>query len=293
MISRTWIAILTAVAAALTATPPAIGADTKPPKEPATAILGAQTREIALLRSELEDMKEHSIMGLKFWEGRLAGRRAVVVRMASGKVNAAMVTTLVAEHFEPEEIIVTGIAGGLNPTLGPGDIVIANRVVHHDVYRLRGDWVEYRGARNPIHGGRHPVFLEPADYLLQTAQQAAKQTRFIPIARSDSATSAPPVRVITGTIATGDAFIASDAKRKELRDEPLEADCVEMEGAAVAQVCRQLEVPCVVIRCMSDMADNSAVQDLESFADVAAANSAHLVREILRLLAKREQPPSL
>ena len=286
----TWIAVL---AAAVIAGGAAAASDVETRREEKgmTAILGAQTREIALLQSELEDMKEHKLLGLQFWEGRLAGRRAVVVRMASGKVNAAMVTTLVVEHFQPAEIIVTGIAGGLNPALGPGDIVIADKVVHHDVCRLRGDSIEYRGARDPIHGGRHPVFFEPADYLLEIAQKAANQTRFIAVRRGDDATSGPAVRVITGAVATGDAFIASDAKRDELRGEPLKADCVEMEGAAVAQVCRQLDVPCIVLRCMSDLADNAAIQDLESFADVAATNSAHLVREILRLLAAREQAP--
>jgi adenosylhomocysteine nucleosidase len=244
-----------------------------------------------MLREELDDRTEHNILGLLFWEGRLAGRRAVIARMASGKVNAAMFATLAIEHFRPSEVIVTGIAGGLNPALGPGDIVIAEKVVHHDVYRLRGDYFENRGARNPIQGGRHPVFFEPSERLVDAAKRAAQQTEFIPILYSDRAgTPTHQVRVITGIVATGDAFIASDAKREELR-ENLKADAVEMEGAAVHQVCRSLEVPCLVIRSMSDMADNSAVEDLQAFADVAAANSAHLVREILRLLREEQATP--
>jgi len=257
-------------------------------REPVTAILGAQTREISRLRDELADGKEHEILGIRFWQGRLAGRRAVIARMASGKVNAAMVATLAIEHFEPNEVIVTGIAGGLNPELGPGDLVIAERTVHHDVFRLRGSFVEYRGARDPVHGGRHPIFFEPPVYLLEAAQGAAKRAHFVPIAYKDRATSPHVVRVITGTVATGDSFIASDAKRDELRGEPLKADAVEMEGAAVTQTCRQLEVPCLVIRCMSDLATDAAIVELETFADVAAANSASLVREILRLLAEGE-----
>jgi adenosylhomocysteine nucleosidase len=256
----------------------------KNPNEPVTAILGAQTREIILLRNELADGKERNILGFRFWEGRLMGRRVVITRMASGKVNAAMAATLIVEHFKPSEVIVTGIAGGLNPDLRPGDLVIAKYTVHHDVYRLRGDWKEYRGARNPIHGGRHPIYFEPPPRLLKAAQQAADRAKFIPIADADKTTT-HAVKVIAGTVATGEAFIASDAMAAELRGKPLEADAVEMEGAAVSQACRQLETPCLVIRCMSDLATNTAVQDLEAFADVAAYNSAQLVREILRLLA--------
>jgi adenosylhomocysteine nucleosidase len=258
--------------------------------EPVTAILGAQTREIAALRGELSDQKERKIMGIPFWEGRLAGRRAVVARMASGKVNAAMVATLIIEHFRPSEVIVTGIAGGLNPDLSPGDLVIARQTVQHDMVRQHESGVEHRGARHPILGRRNPVFMEPAVYLIEAAQRAAKQTEFIPIRQEDRNTSSHVVRVITGIVATGDAFVESEGKRKELRD-LLKADAVEMEGAAVAQVCHVLGVPCLVIRCLSDLADQTAMSDLESFADIAATNSARLVYGILRLLAEGERSP--
>jgi adenosylhomocysteine nucleosidase len=96
------------------------------------------------------------------------------------------------------------------------------------------------------------------------------------------------VRVVSGIVATGDAFVASDGKRKELRD-LLKADAVEMEGAAVAQICFQFGVPCIVIRCLSDTADQTAVEDLEQFADIAAINSARLVYGICKLLAEGEK----
>jgi len=256
-----------------------------------TAILGAQTREISLLRAELTDMKERKILGIPFWEGRLAGRRAVIARMSAGKVNAAMVATLAIEHFRPSEVIVTGIAGGLNPELAPGDLVVARQTVQHDMVRLHATGVEHRGARHPIHGRRNPVFLEPPTRLLEAARRAAAQTPFIAIPHEDGTASTHPVRVVEGIVATGDAFVASDEKRKELR-ELLKADVVEMEGAAVAQVCYQLDVPCLVIRCLSDLADQTALSDLESFADIAAANSARLVYGILRLLSQDERPAS-
>jgi len=262
-----------------------------PTTEPLTAVLGAQTREIALLRDELEGRKERRFLGIPFWEGRIAGRRAVVAKMGSGKVNATVVATLLVEHFDPREVIVTGIAGGLNPRLGPGDLVIARKTVQHDMCRLYDGRVEYRGARNPVHGVRGPVFLAPPAHLLEIAQRAARRTRFTPIPYRDRASSPRAVRVITGVVATGDAFVASKAKRKQLRED-LGADAVEMEGAAVAQVCYTFGVPCLVIRSLSDRADEAAVVDLESFADIAAENSARLVREILRELAEERGQPS-
>jgi len=266
----------------------AVGPAAESTTEPVTVILGAQTREISLLRDELAEKRETKILGISFWEGQLAGRRAVVARMSAGKVNAAMVATLAVEHFHPSEVIVTGIAGGLNPELTPGDLVIASKTVQHDMFRQQASGVEHRGARHPIHGRRNPVFLEPPPRLIETARRAASQTHFIPIGQGDRETSPRTVRVITGIVATGDAFVESDEKRAELRD-LLKADAVEMEGAAVAQVCFVVGVPCLVIRCLSDLADQAAMSDLESFADIAAVNSARLVHGILRLLAEGER----
>lgn len=253
------------------------------PAEPITVVLGAQTREVAALREELRDRQDHKILGLPFWEGRLAGRRVVVAKMSAGKVNAAMIATLAIEHFRPAEVLVTGIAGGLHPDLAPGDLVIARQTVQHDMVRHGDSGVEYRGARHPVTGRRASAFLDMPTTLVAIAQQAAARVSFIPLVGDDRRTSPHLVRVITGIVATGDAFVESESKRRELREQ-LNADCVEMEGGAVAQVCYTLGVPCLVIRCMSDMADQTAMADLEAFADAAALNSARLVYAIVDLL---------
>lgn len=248
-------------------------------QEPVTVILGAQDREIALLRSNLEGRRDREILGLTFWEGRLAGRRVAVAVMASGKVNAAMLTSLAISQFSPSEVIVTGIAGGINPELRPGDIVIASKVVHHDVGRVWDDRFEHRSPRSPL-GGRYPMFMRPPERLLALAERAAKDTELRPVElRSEQR----PVRVVKGIVATGDAFIASETKASEIREQ-LGADAVEMEGAAVHQVCETLGVPCIMIRSMSDNANNNAQIDLRKFADTAAANSANIVLGIVRLL---------
>jgi adenosylhomocysteine nucleosidase len=248
-------------------------------QESVTLILGAQTREIALLRSNLEGRKDREILGLTFWEGRLAGRRVAIAVMASGKVNAAMFTSLAISQYSPSEVIVTGIAGGINPELRPGDIVIASKVVHHDVGRVWDDRFEHRSPRSPL-GGRYPMFMQPPERLLALAERAAEETELLPIELQGDER---PVRVLTGVVATGDAFIASEKKSSEIREQ-LGADAVEMEGAAVHQICETLGIPCIMIRSMSDNANNNAHIDLRRFADTAATNSANIVLEIVRLL---------
>ncbi|MBM3890007.1 MAG: 5'-methylthioadenosine/adenosylhomocysteine nucleosidase [Verrucomicrobia bacterium] len=252
---------------------------------PVTVVLGAQTREIAPLVSELKDKKEHKILGLTFWEGQLGGRCVVISRTASGKINAAVSAALAIDHFHPSEVLVTGAAGSLNLELKPCDVVIAAKTVQHDSVRHHSSGIERRGARNPITGQRNPVFLEAPAKLLDMAKRAAAKTDFIPMSGDDAKSSPSAVRVVTGIVATGDAFVESGEKRKELRS-ALQADAVEMEGAAVAQVCHQSGVSCLVIRCVSDTADETAMSDFETYAPAASANAARLVYGIIRELAE-------
>jgi len=98
--------------------------------EPITAILGAFGGEITLLEDELTDTQEHRIEGIRFVSGKLSGKRVVIAFTGIGKVNAAMTTTLLIEHFQPNKVIFTGIAGAVNQQLQPGDIVIAEKTAH-------------------------------------------------------------------------------------------------------------------------------------------------------------------
>jgi adenosylhomocysteine nucleosidase len=254
---------------------------------PRTAILGAMGSEVNLLVAELEDAKDHEIEGIFFWEGRLRGRRVVVARTGVGKVNAAITATLLYVHFRPAEVLFTGIAGGLRPGLLPGDIVIAAKTVQHDFGTLTSGRFHRRGARNPISPERNPVFL-PADRRLLRAALAAAKTVKLDAIRMRKGARTPDI--VEGTVATGDVFVASPAKKAELHRE-LGADAVEMEGAAVAQVCWQWRVPCLVIRSVSDLADDNALADARTFLRIAAANSAALVTEIVAGLAVAPAEP--
>jgi len=246
---------------------------------PVTAVLGAFEREIIMLENELTDKQDQRIEGMKFAGGKLKGKRVIVAWTGIGKVNAAMTTTLLIEHFRPNEVIFTGIAGGVNPRLSPGDIVIAEKTAQHDSGTLWPDGFEYRGARNPFDGWRNPVFFPADERLLKLAQRAAEKVELETL-KTSIGERAP--EIVKGVVVTGDVFVASPEKCIELRNE-LEADAVEMEGAAVAQICYQQRIPCLVIRSISDKADEKAREDLGMFHTMAAKNSASLVAGIVML----------
>jgi adenosylhomocysteine nucleosidase len=248
---------------------------------PVTAVLGAFEREIIMLEDKLAEKQDQRIEGMKFASGKLNGKRIVVAWTGIGKVNAAMTTTLLIEHFRPNEVIFTGVAGGINPSLSPGDIVIAEKTAQHDSGTLWPDGFEHRGARNPFDGWRNPVFFPADERLLTLAQRAGGQVELETIKTSIGEREP---RIVKGVVVTGDVFVASPQKCIELRNE-LGADAVEMEGAAVAQICYQQSVPCLVIRSISDKADEKAREDLGMFHTMAAKNSARLVVGIVELLA--------
>ena len=252
----------------------------EPESEPATAILGAFEREVTLLEDRLTEPREHQIEGIKFVTGRLHGRNVVVVWTGVGKVNAAMTTTLLIEHFKPKHIIFTGIAGAVNPDLRPGDIVIAEKTAHHDMGTVWPEGLFVKGVKNRLDGMENPVFFPADEKLVICAQRAAER---IDMQRVATVTGGRNPKIIKGVIVTGDSFIASTEKCAELRKK-LNADAVEMEGAAVAQICYQRQIDHLVIRSISDSADEGAVTDKQMFYILAAKNSSDLVAEMIGLL---------
>jgi adenosylhomocysteine nucleosidase len=244
---------------------------------PVTAILGALPVEIELLENRLQDRQTNQYLNLTFYTGTLNGRRVVLAVGGVGKVNAAMTATLLLDHFHPAEILFTGVAGGLNTNLAPGDIVLGEKTAQHD----RGELTAAGFTPKPT-GKGIPLFMPAPERLLALAETAAKTADFDKV-KTTQGERLP--RVVRGVIVTGDIFVASPAKTAELQ-KVFGADAVEMEGAAVAQVCWQQNVPCLVIRCVSDRADTMARNDFEKFVNEAAANSAKLTLSMLDLLAK-------
>jgi adenosylhomocysteine nucleosidase len=250
------------------------------------AVLGAFDREVSLLGESLTGAETREIEGISFTSGRIAGRPVVVAWTGVGKVNAALVTTLLLEHFRPGQVIFTGIAGAVDPNLEPGDLVIARQTAHHDMGTWWSEGIEHGGVRNRLTGSTNPVFFPADPNLLAVASRAAQATTFDPIAHRNGRR---PPRVVVGTIVTGDTFIMSTDKCAELA-EKLGADAVEMEGAAVAQICYQRGIACLVIRSIADKADESAVVDKQKFYALAAENSAKLVAGILKNLGGTKGP---
>ncbi|WP_080238889.1 5'-methylthioadenosine/adenosylhomocysteine nucleosidase [Spirosoma rigui] len=244
--------------------------------QPITGLLGAFGAEVALVKQSLQKPKTVIVDGIAFTTGRLGKQRVVVAETGIGKVNAAMTTALMLDHFRPQRILFTGIAGGTNPDLQPGDIVIARQTIHHDYQSITFDQKPTIQTRNGVTGQMNPAYFPADSVMLLRAQAVAKTVSFEPI----PITTRPPT-VVTGIVVTGDQFISSGQKVAQLRQD-FNADATEMEGAAVAQVCHQIQVPLLVIRSLSDKADDNARRDMLSFYETAARNSAKLVLAIVQ-----------
>ena len=243
--------------------------------KPVTGLLGAFGAEVALVKQSISKPKTVVVDGITFTTGRIGKQRVVVAETGIGKVNAAMTTALMLDHFRPRRILFTGIAGGINPDLQPGDIVIASRTIHHDYQSITFEQKPTIQTRNGVTGQPNPAYFPADSLMLLRAQTIARTVPFEPI----PITTRPPT-VVTGTVVTGDQFISSSQKVAQLRQE-FGADATEMEGAAVAQVCYQIQVPLLVIRSLSDRADDNARRDMLSFYQTAARNSARLVLAIV------------
>jgi adenosylhomocysteine nucleosidase len=250
---------------------------------PPLAVLGAYQQEVGLLKGMLTDFQTRRIEGIEFTSGRIGDEPVVLAWTGAGKVNAAMTTTLLLEHYRPTRVIFTGIAGGIDPNLEPGDIVIARQTAYHDMGTLGPQGIDYGGVKSRMTGEPNPVFF-PADPVLLAAARKAAQD--VALGSVGLRTGQRPPKVVVGTVVTGDVFVASKEKSAELAGE-LGACAVEMEGAAVAQVCYQRDVACLIIRSISDKADQSAIMDKQLFYTMAAKNSAGLVVKIVTEGLKR------
>jgi adenosylhomocysteine nucleosidase len=257
-------------------------AQTTAPASRPTAILGAMRVEVELIAGQLADRRTRTHLGVKFHSGTLGGRAVVVAHTGIGKVNAGAVTALLLDRFAPAEVIFTGVAGGIGPDLLPGDILIGRKTVQHDFGEVGEGGMKVEPPGEPAGGRRAPMMIEADGRLLATALAAAEGLKLDAIATSEGKRT-PAVR--QGIIATGDVFVASAAKCAQLR-KTLGADAVEMEGAAVAQVCWSQSIPCLVVRSISDKADAAAHVDFRQFVRAAAVNSAKLTSAIVARLAQ-------
>jgi adenosylhomocysteine nucleosidase len=242
------------------------------------AILGAMPEEVQLLESQLKHPKTKKILGFEFKTGKLNGKKVVIGETGIGKVNASITTTLIIKQFSPKVIIFTGVAGAVNPDLNQGDILIGKRLSYHDYGRLTNEGLNFNPTRNPHTKKQNPQFFLADSLLIILAKESSQNLDLQKVTANS-----PRPRVLTGTIVTGDTFVASSVAVEGFRKN-YQADATEMEGAAVAQICWQQHIAFLVIRSISDKANEVAPADFQTFKKIAADNSAILVKAIIKNL---------
>lgn len=227
-------------------------------------IIGAMELEVETLKAKMQVKNKVTKAKMEFYEGSLNGVDVVIVRSGIGKVNAALCVQILKDVFEVTHIINTGVAGSLNAKLDIGDILVSNDVLHHDVdVTVFG----YQKGEVPQMGIREFVADEKMrDLAIDTCKKINTDIHAIP-----------------GRVVSGDQFISSKEVKNRLIDE-FQGDCAEMEGASIAHGAYLNEVPFVIIRAISDKADDSAEMDYPTFEKAAALHSAKLVEEMLPLI---------
>jgi len=241
------------------------------------AVIGI-TREIAPVEARLQSPTVERIRDVVFTAGAIEGVQILTARVGVGKVNAAEATTLLLDHFLPAAVIFSGTAGAVDPDLNPGDVVVGTAVGHHDFGTVTAGAFVRGPTRDPASGQLDPVFFPAGAELLAAARRAAVTLK---PARLPDAEPGLVARISEGVIVTGDSFISSSVRRDELRGE-LKASVVEMEGAAVAQVCARFGVPVIVIRSVTDRAEAQAMPSYQRFVDLASRNAADLAVATVR-----------
>ena len=229
-------------------------------------IISAMDNEIALLLEQLEIDHVDQFGGFDYHVGTLYGHDVVITRSGIGKVYAAAVLSAMLNHYQISSVLFTGIAGGVGDETNVLDEIVATRLVQHDYGTVRGDGFEWTyGNTGEVVGDNGYFYCDPD--LVELACNAAVQIL-------------GEEHVFKGTIATGDQFISSENYVKQLQSK-FDAVACEMEGASVAAVCEQYEIPYVVIRAMSDKADGKAHESYDNMGNIAADNSSRIIMEML------------
>ena len=224
-------------------------------------IIGAMEEEIAQLKEKMEIEVIVKKASMEFYQGTLNGHEIVVVRSGIGKVNAGLCAQILVDVFNVSRLINTGIAGSLKAEINIGDIVISSDALQHDM-----DARNFGYARGEI--PRMGTLSFPAD------------PELIAIAKAACEEANPEIGVFVGRIVTGDQFVAERAVKNEIASWT-EGYCTEMEGAAIAQAAYLNRVPFVIVRAISDKADDSATMDYPTFEQQAIGHTVRLVEEFV------------
>lgn len=211
-------------------------------------IIAAMSEEIASIKKLMSDISVKNIYELEFTLGTIHSKNVVLVKCGVGKVNAARTTQILIDNFDLEYVINVGTAGGLNEKIEIGDVVIAEKLVQHDF--------------DITAGGHEKGYISgTGTYFYSDEELVNKSKKIIENINED-------FKAITGLIATGDIFVQDISVKDKIKQE-FDADCTEMEGAAIAQVCYLDKVPFIVIRSISDKPNGNNSIDFEKFLELA------------------------
>ena len=230
-------------------------------KETVVGIIGAMPEEVASLKNALETSEIRKIADMEFCTGTLDGRKAVVVQCGIGKVNAGICAQILVSVFGVTHVINTGVAGSLDNAIDIGDIVVSVDAVQHD-YDVSP--IGFQKGEIPYTG----LYAFRADEKLRA------------LAVSAGKAAAPEIRIFEGRVCSGDQFIASSEQKSRILSD-FGGMCCEMEGAAIAQVCYLNQIPFVIIRAISDKADDSEEMSYQEFEAAAALHSSRIVHAMM------------
>lgn len=227
-------------------------------------IIGAMKEEVASFLAEIKQVKKEKQGGSCFYHGVLFGKEVVVVQCGVGKVNAAIATQIMIDRYAPQRILFTGLAGSGCSKVAIGDFVLATALVQHDF-----DLTHFGREKGMVPAvGR---FLKSDPCFLADLEKAFMLTKEENPQLGD---------LHKGVIASGDCFVADRSLMESITKE-FDAIAVEMEGAAVAQVCFLNEIPCVILRLISDHADEKATVDFQAVLDKASLSEIKIIKNLL------------
>jgi len=227
-------------------------------REPPLAIVSAMHEELRALLPLLTQRQTRRLAGREFHQGEIHGHAVVLVLSGIGKVAAATTAVLLMQAFDARQLVFTGVAGGLHEGLAVGDVVVARQLLQHDM------------DASPL----FPRFEVPL-----TGRSRFDADRDLAAALAVAVRGLPGTRLHEGLIVSGDRFVSSAAESLALRALLPDALAVEMEGAAVAQVCADFDRPFAVVRTISDRADDAAHVDFKRFIEEVASATTRAVIE--------------
>lgn len=251
-------------------------------KEP-IGIICAMRQELEALKQSLTDIQPIQILAREGYRGKLDGRDVLIVESGVGKVASGMIAAQLLDRFSCRPLMISGVAGGLDPELGIGDLVIGIRHIQHDYGHLTD-----RGLK-PFKPGISPVGEAEREFVYVTPPSVVEK-----LMRGLNGVELPELsdaiveggrkpRLVFGTIVTGDQFINSEKKRQQLHSE-FGAQAAEMEGGSAAQAAELFGTYLVNVRSMSDLAGTESHMDFPKFLEATAPVAANIVRRIATLL---------